>query len=381
MYGRTGPRIRRDDIARYHIIAVSGVVHRYQQSDTGKRFLSICLGLVRQVGNCQCLGRAYGQRISDPRICLDCRSGSSILACDLSGSIFIRTGLTEILISQIAVTQNLLDPFQSEIIRKSKTYPRGTSLTFRLNNRNRDYFYDPAWQDAKYYDDKPSRYMKALIEEYASHTLFMREAFYFQESITLTKAAEASGQLLRITMQNAKEEKAEWDIRVYGVLPNDAGLFHYIIGRSVTKGGLKSEERIASFRVSRIQNMRILSASGTRSGRLSKAEKKEIENKIARDGVQFLVGEREECIVKLTEKGKQMYRQIQYMKPNASFIDEEGYYHFECSAYQIFLYFYRFGEHAKVLKPASLREIFADEYRRAWEAYCHIERPEELSNR
>lgn len=280
-----------------------------------------------------------------------------------------------------AVTQNLLDPFQSEIIRKSKTYPRGTSLTFRLNNRNRDYFYDPAWQDAKYYDDKPSRYMKALIEEYASHTLFMREAFYFQESITLTKAAEASGQLLRITMQNAKEEKAEWDIRVYGVLPNDAGLFHYIIGRSVTKGGLKSEERIASFRVSRIQNMRILSASGTRSGRLSKAEKKEIEDKIARDGVQFLVGEREECIVKLTEKGKQMYRQIQYMKPNASFIDEEGYYHFECSAYQIFLYFYRFGEHAKVLKPASLREIFADEYRRAWEAYCHIERPEELSNR
>ena len=223
--------------------------------------------------------------------------------------------------------------------------------------------------------------MKALIEEYASHTLFMREAFYFQESITLTKAAEASGQLLRITMQNAKEEKAEWDIRVYGVLPNDAGLFHYIIGRSVTKGGLKSEERIASFRVSRIQNMRILSASGTRSGRLSKAEKKEIEDKIARDGVQFLVGEREECIVKLTEKGKQMYRQIQYMKPNASFIDEEGYYHFECSAYQIFLYFYRFGEHAKVLKPASLREIFADEYRRAWEAYCHIERPEELSNR
>ncbi len=272
-----------------------------------------------------------------------------------------------------AVTQTLLDPFLSEIIRKSKAYSKGTSLIFRLNNRNRDFFYDLAWQDAKYYDEKPSRYMKALIEEYASHTLYTREAFYFQEWITLTEAAEAAGQLLRITMQNAKGENVEWDVRVYGVLPNDAGLFHYIVGRSVAKGGLKSEERIASFRISRIQNMRILSAAGTRSGSLSKAEKKEIENKIARDGVQFLVGEREECIVRLTEKGKQMFRQIQYMKPLASFIDEDGNYHFECSTFQILQYFYRFGEHARILQPASLREIFAGEYRRAWEAYCNTE--------
>ena len=268
-----------------------------------------------------------------------------------------------------AVTGALLDPFRRDLIRKSAAWQKGTSMIFRLNNQNRDLFYDQSWPDAKYYDKKPSKYMKALLEEYASHTMYQREAFYFQEWITLTEAAAAAGKLLRITTLNAKSEKVVWDLRVYGILPNDAGLFHYIVGRSVLKGGLKSEERIASFRISRIVGMRILSAASTRSGSLSKAERKEIEEKISRDHVQFLVGEREECVVRLTEKGKQLYRQIQYMKPLASSVDEDGNYHFECSTFQILQYFFRFGENARILEPASLREFIFEEYKRAYEAY------------
>ena len=270
------------------------------------------------------------------------------------------------------VTEALLEPFRRELILKASGHQKGSSLIFRLNNQNRDLFYSQDWPDAKYYDNTPSKYMKALLEEYASHTMYQREAFYFQEWITLAEAAAAAGRLLRITSVNAKGEKVVWDMRVYGILPNDAGLFHYIVGRSVLKGGLKSGERIASFRISRIVDMRILSAAGIRSGSLSKAERKEISEKIAHDHVQFLVGEREECVVRLTEKGKRMYRQIQYMKPLASFIDEEGCLHFDCSSFQILQYFYRFGEHACILEPASLREVFYDEYKRAYEAYLKI---------
>ena len=134
-----------------------------------------------------------------------------------------------------------------------------------------------------------------------------------------------------------------------------------------------SEERIASFRISRIADMRILSSSAARSGSLSRLEKKEIEEKIARDHVQFLVGEREECVVHLTEKGRRMYNQIQYMKPLVSFVDEDGNYHFECSAFQCYNYFYRFGENARIIAPSSLRESLLNEYKNAYEAYLEAE--------
>jgi predicted DNA-binding transcriptional regulator YafY len=116
-------------------------------------------------------------------------------------------------------------------------------------------------------------------------------------------------------------------------------------------------------------DVRILSSSGIRSGSLSSSEKKEIEEKIAHGRVQFLIGEKQECVVRLTQKGKQMYKAIQYMKPLPSEIDEDGNYHFECSTYQILQYFYRFGGQAQVLQPQSLRELLREEYRKAYEAY------------
>ena len=272
-----------------------------------------------------------------------------------------------------AVAEALVEPHRKELIRKALGYAKGTSIIFRLNNRNRELFYDRNWPDAACYDRKPSKYMKALIEEYASHTLYQREAFFFRDWITLAEASVSAGNLLRITTVNAFREKVVWDLRVYGILPNDAGLFHYIVGRSVRKGGRKSEERIASFRISRITDMRILSSSAARSGSLSRLEKKEIEEKIARDHVQFLVGEREECVVHLTEKGRRMYNQIQYMKPLVSFVDEDGNYHFECSAFQCYNYFYRFGENARIVAPSSLRESLLNEYKNAYEAYLEAE--------
>lgn len=268
-----------------------------------------------------------------------------------------------------AVTKALLLPVRKELEMKAVSYPKGTSVLFRLSNRNSDLFYDPDWPDAAFYRNKPARYMKALIEEYASHTQYQREAFYFNEWISQADAAAAAGKLLRITTRNPRGEETSWDLRVYGILPNEAGIFHYLVGRCVLKGGLKSDERIASFRLSRLVDVRILSASGIRSGSLSSSEKKEIEEKIAHDRVQFLVGEKEECVVHLTQKGKQLYKAIQYMKPLPSEIDENGNYHFECSTYQILQYFYRFGGEAQVLQPQSLRELLREEYRKAYEAY------------
>ena len=66
-----------------------------------------------------------------------------------------------------AVTKALLLPVRKELEMKAVSYPKGTSVLFRLSNRNSDLFYDPDWPDAAFYRNKPARYMKALIEEYA----------------------------------------------------------------------------------------------------------------------------------------------------------------------------------------------------------------------
>ncbi len=269
----------------------------------------------------------------------------------------------------------LLTPYREELIRKASSWPKGISEVFRLNNQNVDLFYQPDWADAKYYDHKPSKYMKALIEDYASRTLYQREGLFFHEWISLAQTAVAAGKLLRITTLNVRREKVTWDVRVYQVLPNDAGLHHYIVGRAVLKGGLKSEEHIASFRVSRLVDVRILTSDSIRSGSLSKAEKKELEEKIARQRVQFLVGDREEFVVHFTKEGKNLLKAIQYMKPAVSYIDEDDNYHFECPRFQLFQYFSRFGEHAQILEPETIRDDFKGWYQRAYEAY--LGEPEE----
>ncbi|MBR2257587.1 MAG: WYL domain-containing protein [Blautia sp.] len=272
------------------------------------------------------------------------------------------------------VCSAFLEPYRESLKEKAVSWPKGTSVIFRLNNQNTELFYDPNWPDAAYYGHKPSKYMKALLEEYASHNLYEREGLFFHEWITLAEAARNTGKLLRIVTMNRKEERYGWDLRVYGILPNEAGLFHYIVGRSVRSGGLKSEESISSFRLSRLKDVRIMSSEYSRSGSLSKAETREIEDRIENNQIQFLVGENEEFIIALTKEGRQFYRQIQYMRPPLSYIDDDGYYHFNCTFYQAFQYFYRFGERAKIIKPELLKNRFLDEYRRAFE---HYNKPEE----
>ena len=269
----------------------------------------------------------------------------------------------------LQVTEALLEAYEEELTQKAGSWPPGESCTFRLNNENAEKLYSEDWADLIFYDDKPPRYIKALVEEYASHSLFEREALFYNEWITLIETAVDTGTMVRLTMINAKNEKLEWDVRVYGILPNDGNLFHYIVGKSVKKGGRKSDETIASFRLSRISDIRLLSAKHARSGSLTRSEKQEIEDKIDKERVQFLVGERKDCVVELNEAGVQTFKRTQYMKPVLSKIDGQGRYHFECSPTQILQYFYKFGDRALVLEPESVRERLCEEYRRGYEKY------------
>ena len=269
----------------------------------------------------------------------------------------------------LKVTGALLDSYEEKLTEKASSWPKGDSCTFRLNNRNTELLYSDDWPDLIFYEDKPVRYLKALIEEYASHSPYEREGIYYHEWIALIDQAVRSQTLVRLSMINVKNQKLEWDMRVYGVLPNDANLFHYIVGMAVQKGGLKSQESILPVRLSRLKSIRLITSSHARSGSLSKSERQKIEDRTGDRDVQFLLGHREDCVVDLNEDGRRYFRRTQYMKPPLKQIDREGRYHFDCSAEQLFQYFYKFGDRADVIAPESVRKRLREEYRRASEKY------------
>lgn len=76
---------------------------------------------------------------------------------------------------------------------------------FRLDRDN--YAFREQWLDspdaARYYGNRFSRYLRAVLEEYAAKTVYQREAIYFDPQMRLIRAAAANGELLRIRMKQA----------------------------------------------------------------------------------------------------------------------------------------------------------------------------------
>ena len=160
-----------------------------------------------------------------------------------------------------------------------------------------------------------------------------------------------------------------WDVRPFGIQPNASHLYHYLVGKSVEAGGLRKDEKIASIRLCRIRKLTVLNKKTSRSGMLSAAEKKEIRQKISSNTVDFLIGEEEEIIVRLSKTGEKMYRNTLFLRPVLRQIDESGCHHFHCTRMQARQYFIRFGAEAEIISPTDLRKEFADMYRKALDLY------------
>lgn len=292
---------------------------------------------------------------------------SSIPASDLSALKHLSDSHRSALVSLLCREAEL------SLVQKSRSYESGKTFTFRLNNQNYNWFFgngNSSWPDACYYNGHFSRYLKAVVEEYCSLTRFQRETVFFQDFIEIVEAAIGTGKMLRVEMYSPLTGKDAWDVRPYAILPDASRLYHYLIGKSVQAGGLKRDEKIASIRLSRIRKLTMQSKKTGRSGVLTAAEKKEIRKKISVNSVAFLIGEEEEVVVRLTENGRRLYESALFLRPVLHCIDEKGMFHFHCTSMQAGSYFLRFGADAEILSPESLRESFADTYRKAANLYA-----------
>lgn len=266
-----------------------------------------------------------------------------------------------------AVLDRLMEVYAGELAEKAMSdgavAQQKEVFKFRLDRDN--YAFREQWLDspdaARYYGNRFSRYLRAVLEEYAAKTVYQREEIYFSQWITLILGAMEGSSLLWVELQNGNA----YEVRPYGVLGDRQETYHYLVGLSRPDGTREPEKEL----IFRLSNIVKLDVSFRRSGRLTEKERTDIESSIRGKGVQFLVQQRETIRIRLTEKGRQNYGRQLHLRPatvKRTAVDDGAYrweYSFFCTEFQARAYFLKFCGNAKVMEPQSLRDTFAQEYR------------------
>ena len=272
-----------------------------------------------------------------------------------------------------AVLDRLMEVCTEELARKAAAYgaasPDETGFKFRLDRDN--YAFREQWLDsddaAQYYGGRFSRYLRAVLEEYAAKTVYQREEIYFARQLRLIRGSMADQELLCVELRNG----SAFDVRPHGVLSDRQETYHYLVGMACPPND-RTAERISCFRLSKLAKLK---PSAKRSGRLTKEESNEIEARIRAVGVQFLTQQPVKICIRLTEKGRRSYEQQLHLRPAADEkkpVDDGIYcweYTFTCTEFRAEAYFLKFCGDAKVVAPRSLQELFADKYRSGLNAY------------
>ena len=260
---------------------------------------------------------------------------------------------------EMTIAERLTEEYRCQLQLKKEAYPQGDSLMFRLNNRNFDLLYTQRVESNAYC--APSKYIKALLEEYARLSPSERERVYYGDLIEgVLQPALDAGYLLDVQVSGKR-----YLIKPHALMADPFNSHLYLTGYARRCDKTAEKETIASFRVSRITDAK---QKKQPRGQLTADQKREIEKQLQLMGVQYLVGTRDQIQVRLTPAGRQAFLQRSYMRPMPDKIEGDV-YHFCCAPMQIRNYFLSFGKEAQVLEPASLRKEFLKIYREAAKAY------------
>lgn len=197
-----------------------------------------------------------------------------------------------------------------------------------------------------------SNYFRNLFASYTSLPKDKRERIIFKEQVEkIEEAIQRKCKIYFTTIHNPEKHIAS----PYALSRSKEELFNYLL--------VEYKERPFSFRLSRINQVVILNeATSFSSNNLKFLEK------MKRNGPQFAHETESEICVRLTDRGKEMFKKMYLHRPTPIRI-EDDYYYFDCSKNQIIQYFYRFGRYAFVESPRSIAEEMLSNYQIAARAY------------
>ena len=265
----------------------------------------------------------------------------------------------------------LLEKELARLQAQVRAYPGGCMLKFRLNNENFAYLYPEQEEDGVFhfpedaYYHSVGQYLKAVIEEYASHSFFEREEIFCRDILLQLENCIATGTLVRLNFVNGS-----FDMKPCCLQGDDKLEYHYLAGYSRPAHADGEGDSATSVRISQILSVETRSY---RSGRPTAAQRKELARLIHANGIAFLRGQvEEEIIVRLTPEGVRKYRKLLHLRPALVKREEQdgcSIYHFRCTRLQARFYLFRLGADAYVLQPPELRAALHERFAAAAKAY------------
>ena len=268
--------------------------------------------------------------------------------------------------SKTNVITALTDAYRQDLLHIATSYPKGRSFKIQLDKENYAAMMD--WRDDNgYYENVPGRFLKAVVEEYARKPQYEREGILLRNIIEELQSCVESHQLVLITLNGPNHPRHE--VRPFSICCDESRNYHYLVGMT-RRAGTTHPERIASFRISRINTIKRLHS---RSGKITSAQAQDINNKLRDVGVQFLLQDTQTITVRLTEQGKRMYDSQVHLRPvyrdYEKNSDGSWLYTFDCAQMQAEFYFFKFGADAIIEQPIELKEKLLGKYQMAIEVY------------
>ena len=261
------------------------------------------------------------------------------------------------------IMDTLIKQYQHELQEQIASYPKGVYVKFRLNKKNFSSLFEEECPESEYYDSQ-GKYIKAIIEEYVRKTPLERETVFYSGRLSFIQSCIKSGLLLKVTTR----KKWVYEVKPYSIEIDPSGLYHYLVGIATSPARPEIAPQISSFRISLLSDVNSR-PKNYKSGKVTQREAEEIKNQLQKKGVQFLLSNQEEIAVKLDDISQKMFSSQLHLRPHPDTVDEDGIYHFTCTQHQISYYFFKFGAHAEIVSPKSLRERFAQQYIEAVRLY------------
>ena len=202
-------------------------------------------------------------------------------------------------------------------------------------------------------DNSLSGYIKDMFLSYLSIPRSKREEIIFRDTYESINKAISENKLLSFTSRGHDHKVI---VEPYLIATSKEEQFSYLLCHD------QRQKKNRSFRISRLSSVLVTSHTFTRD--------QKTEDELIRKGLRSpnSMAADIHAVVKMTERGRQMYTMIVKNRPYVTYIDGDE-YHFDWPEMQLEDYFRRFGKDAVVISPRSLKTKLRNYYSRAWEAY------------
>lgn len=217
--------------------------------------------------------------------------------------------------------------------------------------------------ESEFYTEKHvSRYIRAVIEDYAAADSLSRKRIYYRNIIETLESYIRNGFAIEIQLKNKAQR---YKIKPAFISPDKYETHLYLAALSCGDG---DKEKVVSYRLDRIDETSI---QPLHKSPISPASRNALEEKVNRIGIQYLIEDKVRIRIRLSARGIKKYKQMTFQRPMYSEIEgeEKNVYVFDIPRYQAQVYFFKFGADAVVLEPETLRGEFRKMYRDALKKY------------